>query len=1163
MAFKLPKDVDWYSMYQWIDIPPQTDMPNQPSDKISKGKENEKRLSNQPEKSAINLEKPIIKPADQKEEDKFDAKEPNENQEKEPEDYFAEPKEGFPQQEENEPINIQNEEEIVEVPKPNELPAQLVKVGPTDHFIIKPDPMFRLKKLLGINHKVCPKAVFNENPKWSDEFIFSCGSILVNMNCDSANQRFLFVSNLSNGVPKSELPSITNILVSRTLLFTFDDKGSISLWDNNLGNNLIITFTPQLTKITASAVSKQEKLFAVAGKDQYKRDMIIVYDLAVLSKSKKIEIESKQLSDFEITHIDFSPEIENAFVTCGLESIRFWKTKSGSIPGKNAIFQQPLRGQKFIAVYYLKTMVSGNEKATHVVAASDNGIIYKIASMNRTVEQVIKGTEPITQFKIINDTDSELTWATSSNNIFRLWDGIRVLQILEHTMEAPIISISNNTQSDKICILDQNGNTGVLKLKQKTYETLIRSHTDSIVDFSISAPCNALVTGSKDGTIRVWSLTELSQISEFAISNDQLTCISCSPTDPFCTCGFSSGFIRVFDLQNSQLFPCSASATKISGEELKSVIYSNDGSTLAVMDAHGKIIFVDTKEKHYEVFKTISTDLVNPNYLDMSFSPDNELFAHIGNNANTICIWETANYSLKYQLDLPGEIISKLKFAPNNKDLLVMTATSKLKYFRIDSIKQRCMQVMEVPGLNDMECTTFTISENNAFIISSGKDCIIKVFDYAMRGNLFPAFQAFLGHQAPPSKVLLTPNGNQLLVSCSKSDNYIYVWDSQVNSPMVEPPSDIMEITKLGDVNTKKTLKELEEEDPDHLSPAKFAPKAHPHPEIGENIVPIAEAKIFNESEMAAMNELEQKYNENAIIEIPQVSEEAKLATKQIKSQFIIGYNGHAYENIIWEKTKWIAYTSTNKLLLELLENVSPENRRQLYLSFGADKIDSLCISPNKKYLAAYTRNSVYTGSTSIYVIDCFNLKVLSHITISNPTISSIEFSPNNNILMILAGTETDSTLHFYDPIAPELLLRSPLPNAAINARWNPFSSTGLEFVVMTEHKYEFWLLTPELNLQYQEGKLFAENAALTTFGFSEPILGLATILLAIGKANGMVDLIDTKTNSPVAAAQIGAGKIKLIHWKQQRLIYSVGDQNSVYSIQIDAQEYFSYQNSI
>ena len=59
------------------------------------------------------------------------------------------------------------------------------------------------------------------------------------------------------------------------------------------------------------------------------------------------------------------------------------------------------------------------------------------------------------------------------------------------------------------------------------------------------------------------------------------------------------------------------------------------------------------------------------------------MLANISSNANTITIWETFNFSLRYKLDVTGDLISKIQFAPNGKDLVLLTTSSKLKFYRL------------------------------------------------------------------------------------------------------------------------------------------------------------------------------------------------------------------------------------------------------------------------------------------------------------------------------------------------------------------------------------------------------------------------------------------------------------------------------------------------
>lgn len=93
---------------------------------------------------------------------------------------------------------------------------------------------------------------------------------------------------------------------------------------------------------------------------------------------------------------------------------------------------------------------------------------------------------------------------------------------------------------------------------------------------------------------------------------------------------------------------------------------------------------------------------------------------------------------------MTGEIIVKLAFAPNGKDLVILTSSSKLKFYRLQTSSLQFIK--EAYGVTDMECLDFSISPNNKFIAVCGKEGYIKVYDYFMRGEIIASCQAFLGH---------------------------------------------------------------------------------------------------------------------------------------------------------------------------------------------------------------------------------------------------------------------------------------------------------------------------------------------------------------------------------------------------------------------------------
>ena len=103
---------------------------------------------------------------------------------------------------------------------------------------------------------------------------------------------------------------------------------------------------------------------------------------------------------------------------------------------------------------------------------------------------------------------------------------------------------------------------------------------------------------------------------------------------------------------------------------------------MAAILENSRIVIFDVLN-NFNPIKVLDYDFPNSNYFSIDFSPDGRFLANISTNANTITVWETDNFTLKFKLDLTGNILSKIRFAPNNQDIVILTATSKLLFYRV------------------------------------------------------------------------------------------------------------------------------------------------------------------------------------------------------------------------------------------------------------------------------------------------------------------------------------------------------------------------------------------------------------------------------------------------------------------------------------------------
>jgi hypothetical protein len=68
---------------------------------------------------------------------------------------------------------------------------------------------------------------------------------------------------------------------------------------------------------------------------------------AEINEAKPNTILARQLSDFSIEKIGFSPFQDKGLLSCGRENIRFWRIKKGHLPGRPVQLNEYSRGFVF------------------------------------------------------------------------------------------------------------------------------------------------------------------------------------------------------------------------------------------------------------------------------------------------------------------------------------------------------------------------------------------------------------------------------------------------------------------------------------------------------------------------------------------------------------------------------------------------------------------------------------------------------------------------------------------------------------------------------------------------------------------------------------------------------------------------------------------------
>ena len=360
----------------------------------------------------------------------------------------------------------------------------------------------------------------------------------------------------------------------------------------------------------------------------------------------------------------------------------------------------------------------------------------------------------------------------SRTGTLRIWSPDFSKLVSELSIDQVVASCDINVDQKEIAVMSKDGTLSLLDLETSSFRVLMRSHQDDVVDIAHNNMTGSLVSIGKDSSVKVWHAETMEQIHEFNTSAlDPPTAICSSINDVTVAVGFKSGFLRVFNLKERKMIH----ETMIFESSVMDIAFSSGGKFMSTFFKNGKIVIFNI-ENEYSPVKNIDYEFPNGNYFSISFSPDERFLANISSNANTITVWETKNFTLRWYIDLTGEIISKIAFAPNGKDLLVMTTTSKLKVMRVDhdSGQSELQSVRDQYGITDKQCTDFAIAPNGKFILVAGKENLIRVYDYFLRGQIIASQQAFDGHLEYATKLVLQQDMRNLYTI--GPGNGIYKW---------------------------------------------------------------------------------------------------------------------------------------------------------------------------------------------------------------------------------------------------------------------------------------------------------------------------------------------------------------------------------------------------
>ncbi|XP_051274453.1 WD repeat-containing protein 90 [Dicentrarchus labrax] len=999
---------------------------------------------------------------------------------------YVHPEDGFSKHGE------ESEEEFVCTPVPH--PVHLSSSKVTRQQKLLPDPILRLNRIIGFGGATTKCALWTKS---GDAVVYPCHAIIVSMKISSYQQRF-FIGH-TDKVSTLTFNGNTTLLASAQT----GNHSVVRVWNYHKGTCLAM-FRIHAHSLSSLSFSHGSGILCGVGKDSHSKTMVVVWNTLNISKGGEVSILAKAHTDVDIHTMKVAFFDDTRMVSCGRDNIRLWRVRNGTLRSCPVNLGE-YHSMDFTDVAFEEGNSNQCLDDRTLFASSRSGYIFEI-DYSRVVIRNVRRLLPAQQQHA--DRREKLTFNTgpgiainsisvsssfcatgSEDGFLRLWPLDFSAVFLEAEHEGPVSLVSVSSDSLQVLAGTSTGNLGFLDVSSRGYNTLMRSHTDTVLGFSVDGIRRHLTTASSDGTVRIWNMDSLHQLYDF-VSEDSPCSVAFHPSEQVFSCGFSSGVVRVFDISSAKLL----AEHKQHRGEVVGLAFSPDGELMYSADSQGSLALYNASEEDHNVIRVVCNVVAQgteraPDAL--AVSSDSRCLAFVGPSEYIVTVADSRSLDELLHVDVSildvesPRLDSALKvcFSPSfTEHFLVATSANKILW--VSTKTGRLLR--EVSKVHKHQCTSLSVSEDSRFLLTAGHNAV-KVWDYEMQLDINS--QMFIGHSQPIRQVSFTPdqlgivsvgdaiflwdflahpvdsltdNRSPLRLSCSsapKSDAVSRVQLSngmpRQTAPLPSSPPPRLDVSTLdqGDQGALASLSICDDTPTIPAVPASGSgPSSDPRPAV--SFLKVTELDLTSSLNTSHMDAVELKGKKpvrpdcyrhfiprfktstlDQAAVVPQPGEEG------IKLKAVIGYNGNGRGNMVWSPDQGVfAYSCGCVVVVEYLHTGS-----QRYLQGHSEEISCLAVTNDAQTVASAASGS--NGRRSLICIwDAKNGTCRDTISYHRGAVQSLAFSRDDRFFLSV-GDFSEPEVALWSSKTFQLLSSVSVSGPIHDAAFSPSAASQLACV--------------------------------------------------------------------------------------------------------------------
>ncbi|XP_044301569.1 WD repeat-containing protein 90 isoform X2 [Varanus komodoensis] len=678
-------------------------------------------------------------------------------------------------------ISVDSDESgYAQMPRPRVISAKNSARSTIGLQRLLPDPILRLKKIIGFGGCSTRWALWAAD---GSEVVYPCHALIVAIKLDSGKQRF-FAGHTDKVVALAFNGNCT--------LLASVQVGQLSmmrLWDFPAGKFLCM-FKAGMHSVSCLSFSYSGSVLCGTGKDSHGKTVVVVWSTLQAHHGGEVVALAKAHTDVDIQTMKIAFFDDTRMVSCGRDNVRLWRVRSGVLRSCPVNLGE-YRSLEFTDLAFEAGHSSQREPEDRTLfVCSRSGHVLEIDYKNITVKNARRllpsevkhshqqekqtfNSGPGIALNSISLSSSFCATA-SEDGYVRLWplDFSEVFLEAEH--DYPVSSVRISPDNLKVLCTTATGNVGCLDIQSRDYCTIMRSHMDSVLAFSVERSQKQLATVSQDNTIRIWNLESMQQLYEFTASDETPCAVAFHPSQHIFACGFGSGVVRTISLAASALLE----EHKQHRGSITGLTFSPDGNFMYSSCTHGTLALYNCaiqKSHTVRVLANVVSQDADHAPDALSVSCDGRLLAFVGPSKYIVTLMDapTLDELLRIDvsiLDLDStalDVAERVCFAPFPLGHCLVT-TSSQKILVLDAKSGRLIRM--VSHVHKQSCSSLALSPDARYLLTAG-DRVIKVWDYEMRFDI--SSQVFIGHSEPVQQVRFTPDQKQVI----SVGDAIFLWD--------------------------------------------------------------------------------------------------------------------------------------------------------------------------------------------------------------------------------------------------------------------------------------------------------------------------------------------------------------------------------------------------